>query len=179
MQIANFYRLDSLHILCTLPPKCVLFQPLSSKNAVFPEIGSTAVPIFCSSTSVKIENISVIRHQVPVTPAWAITDYKVQGATYENITVDLHRLQNNKNKETKHNSYCSNYVQLTRTKSRQGLNLLQRITLSDVNVKPANLLVQEDERLAQLAISTDIAWEAIEASDDFTHGQTVRLERNL
>jgi len=36
--------------------------------------------------------MSVIRHQVPVTPAWAITDYKVQGSTYDTIIVDLHRV---------------------------------------------------------------------------------------
>ena len=171
--------MDSLHVLCTLPPKCVLFEPLSSKNAVFPEIGSTAVPIFCSSTSDKVGNISVVRHQVPVTPAWAITDYKVQGATYDNITVDLHRPENNKNKETRHKRYCSNYVQLTRTKSLQGLNLLQRVTLADLNVRPDKLLVQEDERLATLAASTDITWKAIEASDEFKLERSVRLERNI
>jgi hypothetical protein len=165
--------MDSSHILCTLPPKCILFDPLSSKNAVFPEIGSTAVPVFSSSTSVKVDNISVVRHQVPVTPAWAMTDYKVQGATYDNITVDLHRSDNNKNKETRHKRYCSNYVQLTRTKSLQGLNLLQPVTLADLNVKPSPLLVQEDERLAKLATLTDIAWKAVEASDDY------KLERRV
>ncbi|KAN0078760.1 hypothetical protein V8E54_005273 [Elaphomyces granulatus] len=39
---AKFYPMDSLYVLCTLPPK---------------------------------------QHQVPVTPAWAITEYKAQGAT--------------------------------------------------------------------------------------------------
>src|SRR6266850_959934 len=132
--------MDDLYVLCSLQPKCILFEQLSPKQAVFPGMGSTAIPIFCSSTSVKIENMSVVRHQVPVTPAWAITDYKVQGATYDNITVDLHRPENNKNKETRHKRYCSNYVQLTRTKSLQGLNLLQRVTLADLNVRPDKLL---------------------------------------
>ena len=126
-----------------------------------------------------MENLSVFRHQVPVTPGWVITDYKVQGATYDNITVDLHRPENNKNKETRHKQHCSNYVQLTRTKSLQGLNLLQRVTFADLNVRPDKLLVQEDERLATLAASTDIAWKAIEASDEFKLERSVRLERNI
>jgi hypothetical protein len=171
--------MDSLHILCSLPPKCIIFEPLSLKNVVFPEIGSTAVPIFCTSNSVRVENISVIRHQVPVTPAWAITDYKVQGATYDNITVDLHRPGNNINKETRHKQYCSNYVQLSRTKSLQGLNLIQRVTLADLNVRPDKLLVQEDERLATLAVSTDIAWKVLEASYQFKLERRVRSDRNI
>jgi len=88
---AKFYPIDTLHVLCTLPPKCILFEQVSTTNAIFPGIGSTATPIFCSSGSVKIGNMSVTRHQVPVTPAWAITDYKVQGSTYEAVTLDLHR----------------------------------------------------------------------------------------
>src|SRR6266480_2011965 len=76
-------------MLCTLPPKCLLFEQASTTNAVFPEMGSTATPIFCSSGPVKIGNMSVNRYQVPVTPAWAITDYKVQGSTYDAVTLDL------------------------------------------------------------------------------------------
>jgi hypothetical protein len=127
-------------------------------------MGSTAIPIFCSSTSVKIENMSVIRHQVPVTPAWAITDYKVQGATYDSIIVDLHRRDNNRKDSVSHKRYCSVYVQLSRVKSLQGLHLLQPVTLNDLNGKPDKLLVQEDERIAQLARSTEIAWKLIEAT---------------
>jgi hypothetical protein len=45
-------------------------------------MGSTAMPVFHLSSPVKIGDMSVTRHQVPVTPAWAITEYKVQGSTY-------------------------------------------------------------------------------------------------
>ncbi|KAN0074929.1 hypothetical protein V8E54_007540 [Elaphomyces granulatus] len=141
-------------------------------------MGSTAIPIFSSSTSVKIENMSVIRHQVPLTPAWAITDYKVQGSTYDAITVDLHRQdKTSKDSANKHKRYCSVYVQLSRVKSLQGLYLLQPVTLSDLNGKPDKLLVQEDERIAQLARSTEIAWEQIEATAKFRYGRAYRMER--
>ena len=75
--MAAEFPIDKSYVLCTLPPKCMLFQEDSTNNAVFPEMGSTAIPIFCSSGTVMIGNISVTRHQVPATPAWAITDYKV------------------------------------------------------------------------------------------------------
>jgi hypothetical protein len=35
-----------------------------------------------------------------MTPAWAITDYKVQGATYDSIIVDLHQRENSKGSES-------------------------------------------------------------------------------
>ena len=134
-------------------------------------MGSRAIPIFCSSGSVKIGNMSVTRHQVPVTPSWAITDYKVQGSTYEAVTLDLHQQSISKNK-TSYKRYCSSYVQLSRVKSLQGLSLLQPVTLKDLNGKPDKLLMLEDQRIAQLAITTDDAWRQMESSYEFMHGRS-------
>jgi hypothetical protein len=71
--------------------------------------------------------------------------------------------------------YCSLYVQLSRVKSLQGLYLLQPVSSSDLNGKPDKLLVQEDDRIAQLARSTEIASGQIEAIDDFRYGWVNRL----
>lgn len=158
-------------MLCTLPPKCILFEQVSTTNAIFPGIGSTATPIFCSSGSVKIGNMSITRHQVPVTPAWAITDYKVQGSTYEAVTLDLHRQSISSKDGSSHKRYCSCYVQLTRVRSLQGLSLLQPVTLNDFNAKPDKLLLVEDQRIAQLATSTEIAWQKVDLSTGFRHGR--------
>ena len=158
-------------MLCTLPPKCILFEQVSTTNAIFPGIGSTATPIFCSSGSVKIGNMSVTRHQVPVTPAWAITDYKVQGSTYEAVTLDLHQQSISSKDGSSHKRYCSCYVQLTRVRSLQGLSLLQPVTLKDFNAKPDKLLLVEDQRIAQLATSTEIAWQKVDLSTGFRHGR--------
>lgn len=158
-------------MLCTLPPKCILFEQVSTTNAIFPGIGSTATPIFCSSGSVKIGNMSITRHQVPVTPAWAITEYKVQGSTYEAVTLDLHRQSISSKDGSSHKRYCSCYVQLTRVRSLQGLSLLQPVTLNDFNAKPDKLLLVEDQRIAQLATSTEIAWQKVDLSTGFRHGR--------
>ena len=118
--------------------------------------------------------MSVTRHQVPVTPAWAITDYKVQGSTYEAVTLDLHRQNITSKDGSSHKRYCSSYVQLTRVRSLQDLFLLQPVTLKDLNGKPDKLLVLEDQRIAQLTMSTEIAWEQIESSAEFRYGQASR-----
>jgi hypothetical protein len=157
--------MDDPYVLCSLPPKCILFEGSSTNHFTFPGIGSTASPIFCTSTSVQIQDMSVVRHQVPVTPAWAITDYKVQGSTYDTVTLDLHR-RGNYNSES-HRRYCSNYVQLSRVKTLAGLNLLQPVTLGDLSCNPDKLLVQEDQRIARLAMCTEISWAQIESNHDF------------
>ena len=118
--------------------------------------------------------MSATRHQVPVTPAWAITDYKVQGSTYDAVTLDLHRRNVSSKEASSHKRYCSVYVQLTRVRSLQDLFLLQRVALEDLNAKPDRLLVLEDRRLAELVRSTEIAWEQIESSDEFRYGPAGR-----
>ena len=107
-----------------------------------------------------------------MTPAWAVTDYKVQGGTYDAVTLDLHRQNvcSSGRDGFSHKRYCSVYVQLTRVRSLQDLSLLQRVILADLNAKPDRLLVLEDQRLAELARSTEIAWDQIESSDEFRYG---------
>ena len=111
-----------------------------------------------------------------MTPAWAVTDYKVQGSTYDAVTLDLHRQNTSSKDGSSHKRYCSSYVQLTRVRSLQDLFLLQPVTLKDLSAKPDKLLVVEDQRIAQLAMSTEIAWEQIESSAEFRYGQTTRRE---
>jgi len=157
-------------VLCTLPPKCIMFKPKSTSDVMFPEMGSNAMPIFSSSTSLKFDNMSIRRLQVPITPAWAVTDYKVQGSTCEAVTVDIHRDKSSYKGTSAHNQHCSAYVSLTRVKTGENLNLLRPVTLEDLNAKPDKLLLLEEQRLADLARTTDIAWTKIEASDGFRFG---------
>ena len=152
-------------MLCTLPPKCILLQQDSTTGAIFPEMGSTAVPVFCVSESIKVGNMSITRDQVPVTPAWAMTDYKVLGLTCQAVTADLNRPKINGKTGSSHQQYCSNNVQLTRVRTIEDLFLLRPVTLKDLSCKPHHLLLAEDQRLEALAISTDIAWNRIECSN--------------
>jgi hypothetical protein len=54
-----------------------------------------------------------------------------------------------------HNKRCSRYMALTRVQTGENLNLLERVTLEDVNTKPDKLLLLEEQRLADLARKTD------------------------
>src|SRR5712664_2134646 len=168
--------MDDVYVLCTLPPKCILFEPDSTNSTVFPGMGSTAMPVFCSSSQLKTGNMSVTRHQVPITPAWAITEHKAQGSTFDIVIVDLHWQNTGSKLDSSHKRYCSANVQLTRTRSLQGLYLLQRVTLTDLKNKPDKLIVVEDQRIGDLARTTEIAWEQIESTDGFYKLSKVSLK---
>jgi hypothetical protein len=43
--------------------------------------------------------------------------------------------------------------------------------LKDLDGKPDKLLMVEDQRIAQLAMSTEIAWEQIESNPEFRYGR--------
>ena len=81
--------------------------------------------------------------------------------------VDLHWQSIASKGGSSHKRYCSANVQLTRARSLQGLSLLQPITLRDVNGKPDELLAVEDQRVAELAMLTEAAWEEIESGGTF------------
>jgi hypothetical protein len=155
---------------------CILFRPLSTSHGTFPEIDPDIIPIFAASTSLTIGKMSIGRRQVPITPAWAVTDYKVQGTTCNAVTLDLHRGKTSKKGASGHNIHCSSYVQLSRVRTIQDVHLLQRVTLEDLNAKPDQLLSREEQRLADLARATDIAWAKIESSDEFRLGRRDRAK---
>lgn len=96
----------------------------------------------------------VSMHQVPMSPAFALTEYKVQGSTYTNAVLDLRRLSKGHGQTTPHRQYYSVYVQLSRLRSLKGLWLLQPVSLRDINNKVDPMLCEEDRRLQELAAAT-------------------------
>jgi hypothetical protein len=151
---AQFLRFDRTFVLCSHPPICVLFQRDVIEHEPFPDMKRDCIPVFATTFSVKIRDMCIRRHQVPISPAFALTDYKVQSSTYQNAVLDLHRVSKAGKKEASHTRYCSNYVQPTRLKSLNGLWLLQPVTLDDVNNQMHPQLLDEDRRLQRLAAAT-------------------------
>ena len=103
--------------------------------------------------------ISVRRCQVPLTPAFAITDYKAQGHTMEELEVDL-----NFDKMTygsPHYKWTSLNLQLGRATKFAGLCLREPITLADVRFKPDERLAIEITRLKQLGVATEQRWRVL------------------
>jgi len=88
-------------------------------------------------------------------PAFSLTDYKVQGFTLLNAILDLKN-----NRKDSHKKFVSQYVQLSRLQSWQGINLLQEIDLDDLRFRPDDRLLVEMERLTKLEQDTMTAWTA-------------------
>ena len=91
---------------------------------------------------------------VPMSPAFALTEYKVLGSTYQNVVLDLYRSSKVRGQDASHKRYCSVYVQLTRLRSLEGLHLLQPLSLDDLNNQPHPKLRDESSQLQQLADMT-------------------------
>ena len=96
----------------------------------------------------------VQRHQVPMAPAFAVTEYKAQGSTYRYAMLDLSRKDNARGEDAVHARHCSVYVQLSRLRLMEGVWLLEPIKLSDLWHRVHRELVAEDLRLERLAAAT-------------------------
>jgi hypothetical protein len=153
----EFFEIDDLHILCTKPPACVLFQQDNSKRLEFEDLEADVIPVFPLERSITIKGYSVRRRQVPMCPAFGLTDYKVQGSTLMTAVLDLKDDPTAKGKDH-HKKYCSIYVQLSRLRSLAGLYLLQKIDMEDLRFQPDKRLLKEMERLQKLERETIAAW---------------------
>ena len=90
-------------------------------------------------------------------PAFSLTDYKVQASTLGTAVLDLKHDPSARGQDA-HKKYCSNYVQLSRLRSLEGLHLLQSITMEDLQFRPDERLIVEMERLKGLERETLAAW---------------------
>lgn len=81
--------MDDLYILCTKPPTCVLFQRDNSEHSKFDGLDSKIVTVFPLERSITVKGHSVRRRQLPMCPAFSLTDYKVQGSTLTTAVLDL------------------------------------------------------------------------------------------
>ena len=157
MPLAEFFEMDDLYILCTKPPACVLFRRDSSAHTKFEDLDDKIIPVFPLERSITVKGHSVRRRQVPICPAFSLTDYKVQGSTLTTAVLDLKHDPTARGQDS-HKKYCSTYVQLSRLQSLDGLHLLQRIDMEDLRLRPDNRLLKEMQRLEALEQETLAAW---------------------
>jgi hypothetical protein len=155
--IAEFFEIDDLYLLCTKPPVCVLFQRQKVKHSRFQDLDPKSIPVFPLERSITVKKFSVRRKQVPMCPAFSLTDYKVQGSSFSSAVLDLHDDSSARGRDS-HHKFTSRYVQLSRLRSRRGVHLLRKITIEDLQFRPDNRLLAEMERLRNLEQSTLAAW---------------------
>ena len=143
--------------MCTRPPACVLFKPNRPKPSAFQDLDPTVLPIFPLERSIKLKGYSIRRRQVPMCPAFCLTEYKVQGSTLTSAILDLKDTA--KRGQNRHTKFCSKYVQLSRLESFDGVNLLQKISMEDIQFGPDLELLLEMQRLLDLEKETLAAWQ--------------------
>ena len=93
---------------------------------------------------------------MPLTPAFAMTDYKVQGGTFKELETSL--AFSKMKKGSSHYKWTSLNVQLRRLASFAGLGLMEEITMDEVRYKPDPQLEVELQRLETIAIPTASRW---------------------
>ncbi|PMD37125.1 hypothetical protein L207DRAFT_432503 [Hyaloscypha variabilis F] len=145
-RIATFFELDDRYILCNKPPICVLVDFGEPCGLQYPGLLMNLQPIF-----------HVQRQQIPGTPAFAITDFKSQGHTKEELETDL-SFSKMPGRRSHHYRWTSLNVQLGRLTSSQGLCLREKITRQDVSYYPDLELSAEIERLEILAVESWGRW---------------------
>lgn len=112
------------------------------------------LPIFPYTTSVTAEATvdgkklrkTFSRKQFHLCLAFALTDYKVQGKSYERAIVDLVKPRHGRN------NINSLYVMLSRVKTLDGLRILRKFRFEDINLQLSKNYINEMRRLEQFVV---------------------------
>jgi hypothetical protein len=159
---AEIFDLNDRYVLSSLPPACVLVEYDQPTGLSFQGLAPNVHPFFPRKHSGEIKDlftkrgVSVRRCQVSQTPAFAITDYKAQGHTMEELEVDIGF--DKMTYGSAHYKWTSLNLQLRRATNFKGLCLRDSITLSDVRFRPDERLATEMARLEQLSAATEQRW---------------------
>ena len=100
------------------------------------------------------KKVSISRQQLPITPAYAFTDYRAQAQTIEYCVVDIAKPPYGQ--LTPFNAY----VALSRSRGRDTIRLLRDFDERLFMKHPSEHLRQEDLRLEMLDRETKAKWEA-------------------
>ena len=131
------------------PPAVVFFKPSRSSFPKLANLEEGVLPVFPKESSFFINGkktgTKITRRQVPMTAAYAFTDYKSQGQTLEHVIVDLAKPA--RGVLTSFNAY----VALSRSRGRSSIRLLREFENALFTTHPSRALEIEDIRLRRLA----------------------------
>jgi hypothetical protein len=153
MPLAKFFEIDNLYIMCTKPPACVLFKPNKPNPVTFEGLEPSIMPVFPIERSITLKGYSVRRKQVPMCPAFCLTNYKVQALTLTSAILDLKDDPTIQGQDW-HRKFWPIYVQLSRLQYSKNLYLLQKLDLQDLQFRPDPQLPTEMQRLQDLESPT-------------------------
>jgi PIF1-like helicase len=172
---SDVFDLNDRYVLCSRPPACVIVEYDEPTGLSFPGLAPNQHPFFPRKYSSTIKDLTtkqqvrVRRTQVPLTPAFATTDYKAQGANLEELETSLAFSKLKRGSD--HYKWTSLNLQLRRLTSFAGLCLREEITMKDVQYKPDKQLGAELLRLETLGASSEARWRQ-DLFEDGTPGLT-------
>ena len=105
------------------------------------------------STEQKQGEFTVTRRQLPMTAAYAFTDYRAQGQTIPKVVVDIAHTPSGQM------SIFNAYVALSRSRGRSTIRLLRKHDPDLFKKELPHDLIREDERLEALNVKTHEWWE--------------------
>jgi hypothetical protein len=139
------------------PPRYVLVRLDRTKAPTLNGLAQNVIPIVPVKKSFSINKdgrkITVNRIQLPLTLAYAFTDYRSQGQTLQPVMIDIGRPPYG------HLTPFNIYVALSRGTSRDNIRLLRDFDETLLQQHPSEFLRLEDERLQKLNDSTRRIWE--------------------
>lgn len=83
--------------------------------------------------------------QLSITLSFALIEYKIQGATFDNIVI--HQKRHSRRGIVTHKRFYSNYVQLSRLLTFANLGLLWPINITNINNQPNSPLHDKNLKL--------------------------------
>ena len=86
----------------------LLEQPKHS-DITFSIVVDNVFPVFPAKSTLTLRDISITKLQIPMTSDLAVTDYKVQRATFQTTVLDLYRKSNSESGDL-HKKFYSIYV---------------------------------------------------------------------
>ena len=148
-------------VALSTPPLCVLVKLERTRAPQIPGLPPGVVPIvpmekkFTIPTGTEPPTRLVRRIQLPITAAYAFTDYRAQGQTIANVIVDLRRLPNGK----KLTAFAA-YVALSRSRAAMNIRLLGDFDDYLFTSHPSEMLEEEDRVIDEKNKATRVQWEA-------------------
>ena len=131
------------------PPECVLVKLHRTKAARLEGLDERVIPIVPMERKYNLHQEKgklkqVTRQQLPITSAYAFTDYRSQGQTIKQVIVDIGR------PPTGGLTPFNAYVALSRSSGRETIRLLRDFDEDLFTTVPCHKLEKEDKRLYDL-----------------------------
>lgn len=140
------------------PPRYILVRPLFTSAQSLPGLDAGVFPIEPLEKTFHIftpegTKIAVSRYQIPITGAYAMTDYRAQGQTMAAAIVDLAKPPTGSGLTP-----FAAYVALSRSRGRENIRILREFDPKLFTTHPSEALRQEYRRLSKLDADTKSWW---------------------